>query len=59
MLAHELNVLVNRAGIAVRPLVDGPRRLVAFAALADAPPATRAVAGLLRELGRARAGRGS
>jgi hypothetical protein len=55
MLAHELNVIVNRDGIAVRPLRDGPGRVVQLAAPADAPPATREVAVLLRELGRARA----
>jgi hypothetical protein len=58
MLAHELNVIVNPDGIAVRPLLDGPSRFVQLATPADAPPATRAVAMLLRELGRARARRG-
>jgi DNA-binding transcriptional LysR family regulator len=50
MLAHELNVIVNRAGIAIRPLTDGPARTVSVAFPAEAPPATRAVVALLREL---------
>jgi DNA-binding transcriptional LysR family regulator len=55
MLAHELNVIVNREGIAVRPLLDAPARLVQAAAPSDPPPATRATVALLRELGRAHA----
>jgi DNA-binding transcriptional LysR family regulator len=50
MLAHELNVIVNRAGIAVRPLVDGPARAISVVFPAETPPATRAVVALLREL---------
>ncbi len=55
MLAHELNVIVNRDGIAVRPLGDGPPRTILAAFPADCPPATRALVALLRELGAARA----
>jgi DNA-binding transcriptional LysR family regulator len=49
MLSHELNVIVNAAGIAIRPLVDGPPRRIQAALPHDAPPATRAVVALLRE----------
>ena len=47
MLAHELNVIVNAAGIAIRPLEDGPPRTVQAALPSDAPPATRALVDLL------------
>jgi hypothetical protein len=50
MLAHELNVIVNRDGIAIRPLLDGPPRTVLVAIPAGAPPPTRALADLLRRL---------
>jgi DNA-binding transcriptional LysR family regulator len=51
MLAWELNVIVNREGIAVRPLLDGPPRTVSAALpAADPDPAARAVADLLRTL---------
>jgi DNA-binding transcriptional LysR family regulator len=50
MLAHELNVIVNRDGIVVRPLVDAQARTISVAFPADPPPATRAVIALLREL---------
>ncbi len=50
MLAHELNVIVNRDGIAIRPLLDGPPRTVLLAIPAGAPPPTRALADLLRRL---------
>jgi DNA-binding transcriptional LysR family regulator len=50
MLGHELNVIVNAAGIAIRPLVDGPPRRIQAALPHDAAPATRAVVALLREL---------
>jgi hypothetical protein len=50
MLANELNVIVNRAGIAVRPLADGPARAVSAALPSDCPPPTRALVALLREL---------
>jgi DNA-binding transcriptional LysR family regulator len=50
MLAHELNVIVNAAGIAVRPLVDGPPRRIQAALPHDAPPAARAMLPLLRAL---------
>jgi DNA-binding transcriptional LysR family regulator len=49
MLAHQLNVIVNPAGIAIRPLEDGPPRRVQLAVPRDAPPATRAVRSLLEE----------
>jgi DNA-binding transcriptional LysR family regulator len=51
MLAHELNVIVNAAGIAVRPLEDAPSRSIQAAVPRDAPPATRALLALLRQLG--------
>lgn len=54
MLAHELNVIVNRDGIAVRRLADGPARAVLVAAPRDAPPATRLLLELLRALGATR-----
>jgi len=50
MLAHELNVIVNRAGIAIRPLLDGPGRIVELAVPHDRAPATRALVELLRRL---------
>ena len=50
MLAHELNVIVNRAGIAIRPLTDVPPRTICAAFPSDCPPATRALVELLREL---------
>jgi DNA-binding transcriptional LysR family regulator len=50
MLAHGLNVIVNPAGVAVRPLLDGIDRAVELALPRDRPPATRAVAELLRRL---------
>ncbi len=49
MLAHELNVIVNRAGIAIRPLTDGPPRTISAAFPSDCPPPTRALVALLRE----------
>lgn len=59
MLAHDLNVIVDREGIAVRPLAEGaPVRFVQAAAPADQrAPAARAMLELLRELGRAHARR--
>ena len=59
MLAHDLNVIVDRDGIAVRPLADGaPVRFVQAAAPADQrAPAAGAMLELLRELGRAHARR--
>ena len=54
MLAHRLDVIVNPAGIAIRPLEDGPPRTVQAALPDDAPPATRALVELLRELGAVR-----
>jgi len=54
MLAHELNVIVNRDGIAVRRLADGPARAVQVAAPRDAPPPTRLLLELLRALGATR-----
>jgi DNA-binding transcriptional LysR family regulator len=51
MVAHALNVIVNPAGVAVRPLLDGLDRAVELALPRDRPPATRAVAELLRGLG--------
>jgi DNA-binding transcriptional LysR family regulator len=59
MLAHELNVIVDRDGIAVRPLAGpAPTRFVQAAAPAG-PPATaaRAVLEILRDLGKAHARR--
>jgi hypothetical protein len=50
LLANELNVIVNPAGIAIRPLADGPPRAILAAVPADCPPATRALVALLREL---------
>jgi DNA-binding transcriptional LysR family regulator len=50
LLAHELNVIVNRAGIAIRPLLDGPPRSISVAIPRDCPPPTRALVALLREL---------
>jgi DNA-binding transcriptional LysR family regulator len=52
MLAHELNVVVNHAGIAIRPLADGPPRTVSAAFPSECPPATRALVELLRRLRR-------
>jgi DNA-binding transcriptional LysR family regulator len=52
MLAHELNVIVNAAGIAIRPLEDGPPRAIQAAVHRDAAPATRALVALLQELRR-------
>jgi DNA-binding transcriptional LysR family regulator len=49
MLAHQLNVIVNHAGIAIRPLEDGPPRHIQLALPRDAPPATRALRSLLEE----------
>jgi DNA-binding transcriptional LysR family regulator len=50
-LAHELNVLVNPARIAVRSLIDGPARRIQAAVAADQrAPAPRAVLELLRTL---------
>lgn len=50
-LAHELNVLVNPARIAVRPLADGPaRRIQAAIAAAQRAPAPRALLELLTSL---------
>lgn len=54
MLAHRLDVIVSPAGIAIRPLTDGPPRAIQAALPRDAPPATRALVELLRELGAAR-----
>jgi DNA-binding transcriptional LysR family regulator len=59
MLAHELNVIVDRDGIAVKP-IDGPApaRFVQAAVPADQrAPAARAVLGILRQLGKAHAQR--
>jgi LysR substrate binding domain len=51
MLAHALNVIVNREGIAVRPLTDAPPRRVQAAIAADQQaPAARAALALLTEL---------
>jgi DNA-binding transcriptional LysR family regulator len=51
MLAHTLNVIVNRERIAVRPLVDGPARRIQAAISAEQhAPAARAVLARLREL---------
>jgi DNA-binding transcriptional LysR family regulator len=49
MLAHQLNVIVNPTGIAVRPLEDGLPRRIQLALPRDAPPATRALRSLLAE----------
>jgi DNA-binding transcriptional LysR family regulator len=50
-LAHELNVIVNPAGIAVRPLVDAsPRMIQAAIATEQRAPAPRALLTLLAEL---------
>jgi DNA-binding transcriptional LysR family regulator len=57
MLAHELNVIINRAGIAIRPLTDGPARTISAAVPSDCPPPTRALVVLLRELGAAQRSR--
>jgi DNA-binding transcriptional LysR family regulator len=59
MLAHELNVIVDRDGIAVRPIAGrAPARFVQAAVPADPPaPAARAVLEILRELGKAHARR--
>jgi DNA-binding transcriptional LysR family regulator len=43
MLAHELNVIVNRHGIAIRPLADGIPRAIQVAAPQERPPATEAL----------------
>jgi DNA-binding transcriptional LysR family regulator len=51
MLAHALNVIVNRDGIAVRSLSDAPPRRIQAAIAADQrAPAARATLELLREL---------
>jgi DNA-binding transcriptional LysR family regulator len=59
MLAHELNVIVDREGIAVRPLAGtAPVRFIQAAAPADQrAPAARAVVEILKALGRAHARR--
>jgi DNA-binding transcriptional LysR family regulator len=50
MVAHELNVIVNRHAIAIRPLTDGiPRRVQAAVPVAR-PPATGALLAVLRGL---------
>jgi hypothetical protein len=54
MLAHALNVIVNRDGLAIRPLVDGIPRRIEVAVPREPVPATGAVVALLRELGAAR-----
>jgi DNA-binding transcriptional LysR family regulator len=51
MLAHELNVIVNRHGIEIRPLADGIPRTIRVAVPAERPPATEALLALLRDLG--------
>jgi len=51
MLAHGLNVIVNASAIANRPLEDAPSRRILAALPRDAPPATRALLALLRQLG--------
>jgi DNA-binding transcriptional LysR family regulator len=51
MLAHALNVIVNREGIAVRSLTDAPPRHIQAAIAADQQaPAARAALALLGEL---------
>jgi DNA-binding transcriptional LysR family regulator len=40
MLAHELNVIVNRHAIAIRPLADGIPRTIQLAVPRERPPAT-------------------
>jgi DNA-binding transcriptional LysR family regulator len=51
MLAHALNVIVNRDGIAVRPLADAPPRRIQAAIAADQQaPAARAALELLADL---------
>jgi len=50
LLAHELNVIVNPAGIAIRPLADGPPRTISAAIPHDCPPPARALVALLRRL---------
>jgi DNA-binding transcriptional LysR family regulator len=51
MLAHALNVIVNRDGIAIRPLTDAPPRRVQAAIAADQrAPAARAALALLQAL---------
>jgi DNA-binding transcriptional LysR family regulator len=47
MLAHALNVIIDRERIAIRPLRDGPDRRILLAVPRDRPPATRALAALL------------
>jgi hypothetical protein len=50
-LAHALNVLINPAEIAVRPLADAPPRRIQLAqAEALRAPAPRALAELIRQL---------
>src|SRR5215207_2471534 len=50
MLAWELNVILDRDGIAVRPLVDGPPRMLEAALPAAPTAAARAVVALLAGL---------
>jgi DNA-binding transcriptional LysR family regulator len=51
MLAHALNVIVNRDGTAIRPLTDAPPRRVQAAIAADQrAPAARAALALLQAL---------
>jgi DNA-binding transcriptional LysR family regulator len=50
-LAYDLNVIVNNDGIAIRALLDGLPRAIQAAVPQEAPPATRAVVALLRQLG--------
>jgi DNA-binding transcriptional LysR family regulator len=50
MLAHELNVIVNRHAIAIRPLTDGIARRIHAAVPRERPPATHALLGLLQAL---------
>ena len=50
MLGHELNVIVNRHGIAMRPLADGIPRRIQAAVPAERPPATEALLVVLRAL---------
>jgi DNA-binding transcriptional LysR family regulator len=54
-LAHELNVIVNPAGIAVRRLADAPHRTIAAAVASEQhAPAPRALLHLLTELSETR-----
>jgi DNA-binding transcriptional LysR family regulator len=48
MLGHELNVIVNRHGIAIRPLADGIARRIQVAVPAERPPVTEALLAVLR-----------